>query len=286
MPGIPFLRPVPVFALFCACLSLSACVPVRSCAVNGAPTLKTAPGKLVIAGMGEELELRLVPATENTDRHNTYAVIFDAVRERRITLTYGGSDACEPLENLVVGDITVAGGATVYLRVKNAPDSNLFHLRYLWLEPGSALVIEGVGNRVLPWAGLVTGKKDVAPEEEQAGETMEARLVLDGGSLTVTDGQLLLLYANEARAAEGAPCLRVEGRGGKLVLSEESVTLSLPPSLAARIEAGKSLPLVAGDFTAEFYRTPRACSVDGKTFEIYLDDASGTPTLYARLLKD
>ena len=37
-----------------------------------------------------------------------------------------------------------------------------------------------------------------------------------------------------------------------------------------------------GDIDAEAYRTPHRYSTAGRKFEIYLDDASGTPMLYIR----
>ena len=146
----------------------------------------------------------------------------------------------------------------------------------LRLEPAARLSLDKWSGHSLPFYSLCP---------MAGGTAAPATLALDGRDFAVQQEQGLIFILDESHLAQqGAPCLRVEGRGGKLVLNKESVTLSLPPSLAARIEAGKNLPLVAGDFTAEFYRTPRACNVDGKSFEIYLDDASGTPALYARRL--
>ncbi len=53
-------------------------------------------------------------------------------------------------------------------------------------------------------------------------------------------------------------------------------------SFLAQVEAGSSLPLLMGDIDAEAYRTPHRYSTAGRKFEIYLDDASGTPMLYIR----
>lgn len=251
---------------------------------NGASVFETVPGALVIAGIDENLDLRLVPAAESVDRHSTCALNFTADREREVVLSYGGDGTRDTSEDLVVGDITVASGATVHLRVKGAIAPGLVHFGHLWLEPGSSLTIDGPGDRALPWAALVTGKNDSAPEAEQVEETRAARLLLDGGSLVMVDGQPLVLYANGVRAASGTPCLRVDGRGGKLILTGENILLAMDASFAGQLDAGKSRPLVAGDIEAEFYRTPRAYSADGKNLEIYLDDASGTPTLSARRL--